>query len=236
LDTVFVCCFAFGAAFTLLSAALSVAGGAGHGLRGAAARAPHVTLHHGHPVVATHAAAPAHGAHAQPQAHAHSQHGPSRPTRLLAPLLNASSLLAFLTWFGATGYLLRHVAGWPLLVALPPAVLAGLAAAALLGWFMTRLAAGEQVLDPSLYQLVGQSGRVTVGIPSAGVGEIVFSMAGTRRGEAARSLNGRAIPRGTEVVIVKYARGIADVLTLDELTSPREQPTLRHSGADGARE
>ena len=68
------------------------------------------------------------------------------------------------------------------------------------------------------------------------MGEIVFSMAGTRRGEAARSLNGRAIPRGTEVVIVKYARGIAEVLTLEELTSPREQPALRQTGAGGARE
>jgi hypothetical protein len=66
-------------------------------------------------------------------------------------------------------------------------------------------------MDPEDYRLEGTLGQVTVGIPAGGTGEIVFEKAGSRRGEAARALNGAAIPRGTEVVITSYARGFATV-------------------------
>src|SRR4051812_27428388 len=155
------------------------------------------------PLPHSHAAHAPHGAHA----HAGSVVWRGGLTRMLLPLLNATSLLAFLTWFGAAGYVLRHVVGWPLLAVLPIALLAGIAAATLIGWFMTKLAAGERVMDPEEYRLVGTSGRLTVSIPSDGVGEVVFSKGGTRRSEAARSLSGRALARGTEVVIISYTRG-----------------------------
>ena len=57
----------------------------------------------------------------------------------------------------------------------------------------------------------GTIARVSADIPPGGAGEIVFTKAGSRRGEAARSLHGRAIPRDTEVVIIEYERGVASV-------------------------
>ena len=60
---------------------------------------------------------------------------------------------------------------------------------------------------------------------NGGIGEILFSQTGARRCSAARSEDGRAISRGTEVVVIRYERGIAWVrpwaeLTADTLDSP----------------
>jgi hypothetical protein len=44
-----------------------------------------------------------------------------------------------------------------------------------------------------------------------GIGEIIFSQTGARRAAAARSEDGLAIERGTEVVVIRYERGIAYV-------------------------
>ena len=48
-----------------------------------------------------------------------------------------------------------------------------------------------------------------------GTGEILFSQADARRSAAARSEEGTAIPRGTEVVVLRYSKGIAYVSPLD---------------------
>jgi len=77
--------------------------------------------------------------------------------------------------------------------------------------FLRMVLAGERTMDPATYRLEGTIARVTVGIPEGGTGEIVFTKAGARRSEAARSLSGRAVPRGTEVVVVEYERGVATV-------------------------
>ena len=50
-------------------------------------------------------------------------------------------------------------------------------------------------------RLVGRSAEVTVGIPADGVGQISLSVAGERTEHVARSKDGRAVTRGTQVVI-----------------------------------
>jgi hypothetical protein len=56
----------------------------------------------------------------------------------------------------------------------------------------------------------GTIGRVSKAIPAGGTGEVVFTKGGVRRSEAARALAG-PIPRGTEVLITRYANGFATV-------------------------
>jgi hypothetical protein len=153
------------------------------------------------------------------------------------PLLNFSSVVAFLTWFGAAGFGLLHFAAWPLLPALVLALVAGLAGALLIAVFLERLVAGERgEMDVSEYRLPGTLARVTVSIPATGVGEILFSKGGVRRSEAARSLTGRPIPRATEVVILQYGRGVAGVQPWKELleehgAAPARRPTREAQGA-----
>jgi membrane protein implicated in regulation of membrane protease activity len=219
METVFLICFAFGAIFTVVSVLLGAVGGGGHDGGG---------IHIGHEL--GHGAAHAHIGHVDASGHGHGDLGHDANhsgVRAQLPLLNASSLLAFLTWFGAAGFLLTRFAGWPLLLVIPVAVVAGLAAAILIALFLGKVLAGERVMNPADYRLEGTFGKLTVGIPAGGTGEVVFSKAGTRRSEAARSLSGRAIPRDSEVVIVDYERGIALVQTWDELVGNGEPSALR---------
>ncbi|HMH15817.1 MAG TPA: hypothetical protein VK578_22140, partial [Edaphobacter sp.] len=51
------------------------------------------------------------------------------------------------------------------------------------------------------------------------IGEIIFSQTGARRAAAARSEDGISIERGTEVVVIRYERGIAYVRRWDDLTN-----------------
>ena len=204
-ETVFLICFVFGAAFALLSLLLGFAGHTWH-----VEHLSHVHLHH---EVQVHA-----GGH---DGQLHVDQGEAH-----LPIFNVSALLAFLTWFGGAGYLLARLSGWPLLLVLAAAVVVGLAGAALIGLILGKILAGERVMNPRDYQLEGTLARVTVSIPAGGVGEIIFSKAGSRRGEAARSVDGRAITRDTEVVVIDYAGGVALVESWEQLVSRPERVPL----------
>jgi len=151
-----------------------------------------------------------HGANA-PSHHAGADHGDGVGARtLLGQVANPSSVLAFLTWFGAAGYVLERYVGWGL-----AGVLAGATAAGIAGWylitrFLDLILAGEREMHPEDYRLEGTIGRVSIPIPDGGTGEVVFTKGGVRRSEAARALAG-PVPRGTEVVITRYANGFATV-------------------------
>src|SRR6266511_1466365 len=101
METVFLACFAFGALFTLVSVllgAVSSLPGADVGHFGHLGHAVH-TGHAGHGPLGGHSGHAGHAAHPGSQ----NGNGPA-PVQTLAgtlllPLLNASSLLAFLTWF-----------------------------------------------------------------------------------------------------------------------------------------
>jgi hypothetical protein len=210
MENIFLACFAFGALFTLASLVLGVAG---HGL-----------AHIGHGV--GHVGTVAHGIGHDGQAHvgAHTAHPHAHVGRFDAlPLLNASSLVGALTWFGAAGYLLTRLGEWAL-----PAVLLGALLAGGIGWYLVArflglVLLGEREMDPEDYRLEGTVSQVTVGIPAGGTGEVVFSKAGARRSEAARALGGTAIPRGSEVVITSYKDGFATVQPWGEFLAARER-------------
>jgi hypothetical protein len=208
METFFLACFAFGALFTLVSVALGVAG---HG-------AAHLT--HGHGVSLGHGDGHGHGGHPHPDgSHGAHVHGEQH---MSLPLLNFSSVVGALTWFGAAGYLLVRLGAWAF-----PAILLGALLAGAVGWYLVArflglVLAGEREMDPDDYRLEGTVGQVTVGIPAGGTGEVVFSKVGARRSEAARGLGGAAIPRGSEVVITSYADGFATVQPWNEFLSQRD--------------
>jgi membrane protein implicated in regulation of membrane protease activity len=131
---------------------------------------------------------------------------------------NFFSLMAFLAWFGGTGYLLEEYSNLWCLFALLLATLAGLSGALIIFWFLAKvLIAHDSALDPADYDLVGVLGRVSSGIRESGTGEIIFSQEGTRRVSGARSEDGTAIGKGIEVVVTKYEHGIAYVRRWDDL-------------------
>jgi hypothetical protein len=98
------------------------------------------------------------------------------------------------------------------LAALGIATLSGLAAASVVFWFLAKvLMAREAALDPADYDMVGVLGKTSISIRTGGTGEIIYSQQGTRRVCGARSEQGVAIPRGAEVIVTRYDKGIAYV-------------------------
>ena len=133
-------------------------------------------------------------------------------------VFNFGTGAAFLAWFGGAGFLVtRYSALWAWF-GLGIAMLSGLAGAAVVFWFVTKvLMASERDLDPADYDPIGALGRLSSLIRAGGTGEMIYSQQGSRRSIAARSEEGVAIPKGTEVVITRYEKGIAYVRRWDEL-------------------
>ncbi len=103
------------------------------------------------------------------------------------------------------------------------AVAAGLLGAAIIFWFIAKLVLGhDRALDPADYDRVGVLGRISSPIREGGTGEIIFSQAGTRQTCGARSENGEALPRGTEVIVTRYEHGIAYVRRWEDMADGRQ--------------
>jgi membrane protein implicated in regulation of membrane protease activity len=145
------------------------------------------------------------------------------------PWLNFGTMAAFLAWFGGTGYLLeRFYAVW-FLIALAIAILSGLGGAAIVFWFLAKLASGEEALDPADYDMIGVLGKLSIPIREGGTGEIVFSQEGVRRVSGARSDDGRPIAKGSEVVVQRYEKGIAYVRRWEDMAGTAEDLAVKES-------
>lgn len=149
---------------------------------------------------------------------------------------NLITLTAFLAWFGGTGYLLaRHSTMW-FFTALLVSILSGIGGAAIIYLFLSRvLTSPDEDLQAADFDMVGVLGKLSVRIREGGTGELVYSQAGTRRVCAARSEDGAAILKGTEVVVTRYERGIAYVRRWSELSgedAEAEQSTEVNNGKE----
>ena len=188
-ETFYLICFALGLSLTVLS----VAGVFSHLHLG------HFHLNLGHA-----------GGHAGGHA-AHSGQGGISP-------VNGFTLAAFLCWFGGCGFLLERYANFLTPIVLGLATITGVIGAAILFWFLARvLLPHERELTAEDTAVAGVLGRVSGAIRESGVGEIQFSQNGARRFAIARSEAGVAIPRGVEVVVMRYEQGIAWVRRWDEV-------------------
>lgn len=147
-----------------------------------------------------------------PHMHVHVSHAHGATIRGSdLPWFNGGTLAAFLAWFGGAGYLLaRYSAIWAGL-ALAIAIFCGIGAAAVVFRFLKFLVDREAPLDPADYEMVGAFGRLSIPIRTGGTGELIYSQQGTRRVTGARSDDGSAIPKGAEVLVVRYEKGIAFV-------------------------
>ena len=140
--------------------------------------------------------------------HAGVKRGPS--------MINAAAVTAFFTWFGGGGLLLERLTPFSPLLIVGGAVVVGISGGALINSVINALARRESTAES--LSMIGVIGKTVVPIRAGdGTGEIVFTHAGTRRVAGARSDNGRAIEKGTEVVVTRYEKGIAYVATWNEL-------------------
>jgi len=135
------------------------------------------------------------------------------------PWLNASTILAFLAWFGGTGYILtrnsRIVAALSLLISSAVGLVGGWMVFA----FMARIVrASERQMHDWDYRLEGSVGTLSSAIRENGVGEITFERNGAIKSASARTENGKPLPKGAEVVISRFENGIAFVERWEDFT------------------
>jgi hypothetical protein len=221
----YLICFAVGFCFSFFS---FIFGGSRFGRL-------HLPHFHGHGVAhlpAAHAAmghAPAGGHSAATQAPAgnHAQH-----TTSVSPF-NPPSVAAFLAWFGGTGYLLARFSALWVGVALSLSVISGLIGGAIIFFFLSKvLISDEECLDPADFEMVGVLGKLSVPIREGGTGELIYSQMGTRRVCGARSEDGSAVARGTEVVVTRYERGIAYVRLWSEMSGELDEASTSGKTAE----
>jgi hypothetical protein len=179
-----------------------------HG-HGGGAHLPTAGAAHG-PVTAGHAPV-AGDAHAAASDHA-------QPSGGVSPF-NFVTLTAFLAWFGGTGYLLTRYSGLWVGFGLLASATSGLVGGGIVFLFLSKvLISDEENMDPADYEMVGVLGRVSSSIREGGTGEMVYTQMGTRRVCGARSDDGTAIAKGTEVVVTRYEKGIAYVRLWSEMS------------------
>lgn len=169
----------------------------------------------------SHHSAPAsvHGAggHAAGAAHGATGGGAAKVSSAKLSWLNPSAALAFLAWFGGTGYLLTQYYGVWYLLALGLAGLGGFAGAGIVSWFLVKVLLPHEVeLRDADFELAGTLAKVTSSIREGGTGEITYSQGGVRRCAGARSNDGTALEKGSEVVVARYDNGIAYVTRWEE--------------------
>jgi membrane protein implicated in regulation of membrane protease activity len=150
-------------------------------------------------------------------------HGGDGGHGLKMPAINFATLTAFMTWFGGIGYLMSSYSKLVAVAVVILAGLGGLAGAGIIFVFMAKVLAPDQIpLDPADYYMPGTLGRVTVTIPEHGTGEIVYTQAGTRKTVAARAADGAGIAKGTEVVVLRYERGIVYARPWEHVAGERQ--------------
>jgi hypothetical protein len=140
--------------------------------------------------------------------------------------LNVSVILAFVAWFGGIGYLASNGAGWTAAASVLVAVAGGLIGAYIIYQVFARFIrpAGRTELDPRDFEMQGKLARVTSSIRPGGMGEIVYEQSGARMVHAARSANGAAIARGTEVIVLSADHGVGVVAPWSELYGDQLAP------------
>lgn len=128
------------------------------------------------------------------------------------PWWNAFSMMIFLCWFGAAGYLLTRYGGFVTGVVLLLAGGCGLVGGAIVFLFLAKvILPHERELTADETSIVGVVGRVSAAIQPGGTGEIVYEQMGARLSVPARSEDGTQIQKQEEAFVVRYERGIAYV-------------------------
>ena len=201
MSTLFLGCFAFGLIFTVASFLLGALGSGDH------FHLPHF----GHAGHGGHAGA-GHG-------HAHGGHGDQ-----ISPF-NVSTIAAFVTWFGAAGWLLTRYSSWTAAAIVTVATAAGAVGGGIVFLTLSRLIMARLTpMREEDYREAGTVGRLSVPIRAGGTGEVVYELGGARRVDGARTLDGTPLEKGTEVIIHRVERGIAYVERWDEFASKNQLP------------
>src|SRR5579871_320765 len=158
-ETFYLGCFLVG----LLLSVLTLLGGLGH-------FGGHVHVPHVH---APHASGGIHVSHAAGAVHG-SVSSSAAQSAATIPWWNSFSIMIFLCWFGAAGYLLTRYGSFVAGVVVLLAAICGLAGGAIIFMFLTKvMMPHERELTADETDVIGVVGRISSPIRAGGTGEIV---------------------------------------------------------------
>jgi hypothetical protein len=213
-ETFYLVCFLAG----LMLSFVSLLGGMGH--FGGHAHLPHVHVPHAGHVPHVHVPHVAGGANGSSVSNVSNGGGAD------VPWWNAFSIMIFLCWFGAAGYLLTKYGTFVAGLVVVLAAICGLAGGAIIFMFLTKvLMPHERELTAFETDVVGVVGRVSSPIRSGGTGEIVYEQLGATRSAIARSEDGDAVAKNEEVYVIRYEKGVAYVRRWEDLPEMVSQGT-----------
>ena len=116
--------------------------------------------------------------------------------------ISGTMVATFITGFGGGGSIAHYFLGWALLPGLLTAAATGLvmagAAFGVLELIFSRTQAGSEFKSSDA---AGRAAEVITAVPEDGIGEIAYIVRGQRQLAGARAIDGRAIKKGTRVVI-----------------------------------
>ena len=253
LSIVFIVCFLFGFLFFLGTALLGNLGHGqshvghfghvgGHGSQssvqhvaaGGHDQALHGTSHGYHAVnhALPHTQGTGQGTHTQQQAN--NQHDTHGIRGSLLSFINPTSIVLFLLGFGFFGYVFHNTAHLALPFTMILAGIGGIAIAAVLLLLLSRVFGDSEantIQDVS--DRTGLLGKVSITIQDKSIGEIIYvSPGGMRKSIAARSVDGRRIERDTEVVVLNYLHGIAEVDTWEHFMNEEEKSPFENASSN----
>ena len=254
LSLVFIVCFLFGFLFFL---GVALLGNLGHSHLGHVGHAGHVggqsSVHHtavgGHEQVSHGTSQGNHAVHTAPHALPQAQgNGQATHTQQqannqsnahdlrgsLLSFVNPTSIILFLLGFGFFGYVFHNTAHLDLPFTMILAALGGITIAAILLVALSRVFGNSEantIQDVS--DRTGLLGKVSITIQDKSIGEIIYvSPGGMRKSIAARSVDGRRIERDTEVVVLNYLHGIAEVDTWEHFMNEEEKSPFENASSN----
>lgn len=118
--------------------------------------------------------------------------------------LSPVTIAMFISTFGGTGMLLKRFVRDQFWFHLPLAAVAALAVAAGVSYIFYKILSTTQSTSQSRQEeAIGLEAEVTVPIPNNGLGEIAYTVRGTRLTNTAQSVDGKELPARLVVKIIK---------------------------------
>src|SRR5687768_7862321 len=120
------------------------------------------------------------------------------------PILSPVTLSMAAVGFGGGGLILMKVLLWPPLMHMGGALICATLTALVVAYLLYKLFSVTQASSHgTLEEAVGLPAEVTVALPHQGLGEIAYVLRGTRMLNPAQSVDGKELPPGTAVKIVR---------------------------------
>lgn len=125
------------------------------------------------------------------------------------PILSPVTIAMAVLTFGGSGMVFKKFLQWPTGLHVAAAALSAVAVALVVAWLLYKLFSATQASSHvSAEEAVGLEAEVTVAIPHQGLGEIAYTLGGTRMTNPARTVDGKELPPQAVVKIVRETAGI----------------------------